>query len=152
MKILHMMKKQPKRKNNSTNNTNMIYINSGVKKIEEKKEEDVKNFLICVLGLQNYNLYQMFRSAHEQEIKNLFPPYEYKKEEIPELILNKQNEELISKVNKKNKKNNKYILLSKDNKIIFTLDKAYLINRDFNKFAVNYRSQKNKVKEEKRII
>ena len=116
---------------------------------EKIKKEDVKNFLICVLGLQNYNLYQMFRSAHEQEIKNLFPPYEYKKEEIPELILNKQNEELISKVNKKNKKNNKYILLSKDNKIIFTLDKAYLINRDFNKFAVNYRSQKNKVKEEK---
>ena len=116
---------------------------------EKIKKEDVKNFLICVLGLQNYNLYQMFRSAHEQEIKNLFPPYEYKKEEIPELILNKQNEELISKVNKKNKKNNKYILLSKDNKIIFTLDKAYLINRDFNKFAVNFRSQKNKVKEEK---
>ena len=116
---------------------------------EKIKKEDVKNFLICVLGLQNYNLYQMFRSAHEQEIKNLFPPYEYKKEEIPELILNKQNEELISKVNKKNKKNNKYILLSKDNKIIFTLDKAYLINRDFNKFAVNFRSQKNKIKEEK---
>ena len=63
--------------------------------------------------------------------------------------MNKQNEELISKVNKKNKKNNKYILLSKDNKIIFTLDKAYLINRDFNKFAVNFRSQKNKIKEEK---
>ena len=116
---------------------------------EKIKKEDLKNFLICVLGLQNFNLYQMFRTAHEQEIKNLFPPYEYKKEEIPELILNKQNEELISKVNKKNKKNNKYILLSKDNKIIFTLDKAYLINRDFNKFAVNYRSQKNKVKEEK---
>jgi len=116
---------------------------------EKIKQEDVKNFLICVLGLQNYNLYQMFRTAHEQEIKNLFPPYQYKKEEIPELILNRQNEELISKVNKKNKKNNKYILLSKDNKIIFTLDKAYLINRDFNKFAVNYRSQKNKVKEER---
>ena len=113
------------------------------------KISDAKNFLICVLGLQNYNLYHMFRTEHEHELKSLFPPYEYKKEEIPGLILQKQNEELLSKINKKNKRNNKYISLSTDNQIIFTLDKAFLINRDFNKFAINYRSKKNKVKEEK---
>ena len=113
------------------------------------KINDVKNFLICVLGLQNYNLYHMFRTEHEHELKAIFPPYEYKKEEIPELILQKQSEELLSKINKKHKKNNKYFSVSKDNEIIFTLEKAFLINRDFNKFAVNYRSKKNKVKEEK---
>ena len=113
------------------------------------KISDAKNFLICVLGLQNYNLYHMFRTEHEHELKSLFPPYEYKKEEIPGLILQKQNEEFLSKINKKNKRNNKYISLSTDNQIIFTLDKAFLINRDFNKFAINYRSKKNKVKEEK---
>ena len=117
---------------------------------EEKiKIEDIKNFLICVLGLQNYNLYQIYKSKHEHEIKTMFPPDKYKKEEIPELLLSKQNEELNSKINKKNTKNNKYISLSKYDEIIFTLEKAFLINRDFNKFAVNYRSQKNKAKEEK---
>jgi hypothetical protein len=121
-----------------------------MKKSEEKiKTSDVKNFLICVLNLQNYNLYQIYKSKHEHEIKDMFPPEKYKKEEIPELILNKQNEELISKINKKNTKNNKYISFSKDGEIIFTLEKSFLINRDFNKFAVNYRSQKNKIKEEK---
>ena len=108
---------------------------------------DVKNFLICVIGLQNFNLYQMYKTQHEHDLKDEFPLYKYKKEEIPELILEKQNKELISQINKKNKKNNKYFSLSKDNKIIFTLEKSNIINRDFNKFAVNYRSQKKKNKE-----
>jgi hypothetical protein len=34
----------------------------------------------------------MFRTEHEHELKSLFPHYEYKKEEIPGLILQKQNE------------------------------------------------------------
>ena len=110
---------------------------------------DAKNFLICVLGLQNFHLYQMYKSQHEQELKDEFPLYQYKKEEIPELILNKQNKELISKINKTSKKNNKYISLSKDYSIIFTLEKSFIINRDFNKLALNYRSQKKKDKEEK---
>ena len=110
---------------------------------------DIKNFLLCVLDLQNYNLYQMFKSTHEQELKNLFPPDKYKKEEIPELILIKQNEELISKIDKTNKLNNKYFSVSTDNKIIFTIDKSQNIKKDFNIFGFNYRSKKKKVKEDK---
>ena len=109
---------------------------------------DIKNFLICVLGLQNYNLYHIFISTHEdQEIKKLFPQNKYKNEDIPALILNQQNDELISQIDQNNKKNNKYISISYDNQIIFTLEKAISINRHFNKFAVNYRSKKNKIKE-----
>ena len=113
---------------------------------EKIQLDDVRNFLICVIGLQNYNLYQLYKTNHEQELKTLFPLDKYKKEEIPELILAKYNEELNSRIDKKNKKNNKYICLSKDNKIIFTLEKAFLINRDFHRLTVNYRSQKKKNK------
>ena len=68
---------------------------------------DIKNFLICVLGLQNYNLYHIFISTHEdQEIKKLFPPNKYKNEDIPSLILNQQNDELISQIDQSNKKIN----------------------------------------------
>ena len=113
---------------------------------EKIKLEDIRNFLICIIGLQNYNLYQIYKANHEQDLKKIFPPDKYKKEEIPELILSKYNEELNSKIDKKNKKNNKYIALSKENKIIFTSEKAFLINRDFHKLAVNYRSKKKKNK------
>ena len=160
--ILGMAHYPPPEKNEKDDNTvddynlksrerKLIRDSFNIMKISEEKIkiEDIRNFLICVLGLQNYNLYQIYKSKHEHEIKNIFPSDKYKKEEIPELILAKQNEELISKIAKKNKKNNKYISLTKYNEIIFPLEKAFLINRDFNKFAVNYRSQKNKAKEEK---
>ena len=160
--ILGMAHYPPPEKNEKDDNTvddynlksrerKLIRDSFNIMKISEEKIkiEDIRNFLICVLGLQNYNLYQIYKSKHEHEIKNIFPSDKYKKEEIPELILAKQNEELISKIAKKNKKNNKYISLTKHNEIIFPLEKAFLINRDFNKFAVNYRSQKNKAKEEK---
>ena len=62
---------------------------------------DVKNFLICLLDMQNYNLYQMYKSIHEQELKDKYPPLNCKKEDIPELIVTKQNEELSSKIDKK---------------------------------------------------
>ena len=128
-------------KNLVSDTYNLLKING-----EKIKLNDVRNFLICIIGLQNYNLYQLYKTNHEQELKTLFPTDKYKKEEIPELILAKYNEELNSKIDKKNKKNNKYISLSKENKIIFTLEKAFLINRDFHRLAVNYRSQKKKNK------
>ena len=86
---------------------------------EKAKTTDIRNFLIFVLDNQNYDLYQNYKTNHEQEIKDLFPAEKYKKEEIPELILKKQNEELLSNIDKTNNKNNKYFSLSKDNKIIF---------------------------------
>ena len=46
---------------------------------DKAKIIDIKNFLICVVDMQNYNLYQMFKSAHEQELKELFPPDKFKK-------------------------------------------------------------------------
>ena len=116
---------------------------------DKAKIIDIKNFLICVVDMQNYNLYQMFKSAHEQELKELFPPEKFKKEDIPELIITKQNEELLSKIDKTNKKNNKYFSISTENKIIFTLDKSPTIKKDFNMFSLNYRNQKKKSRDDK---
>ena len=116
---------------------------------DKAKIIDIKNFLICVVDMQNYNLYQMFKSAHEQELKELFPPEKFKKEDIPELIITKQNEELLSKIDKANKKNNKYFSISTENKIIFTLDKSATIKKDFNMFSLNYRNQKKKSRDDK---
>ena len=116
---------------------------------DKAKIIDIKNFLICVVDMQNYNLYQMFKSAHEQELKELFPPEKFKKEDIPELIITKQNEELLSKIDKANKKNNKYFSISTENKIIFTLDKSPTIKKDFNMFSLNYRNQKKKSRDDK---
>ena len=112
---------------------------------------DVKNFLICLLDMQNYNLYQMYKSIHEQELKEKFPLVNCKKEDIPELIVTKQNEELLTNIDKKNKLNNKYFSISIDNKIIFSLEKIPNIKKDFKIFALNYRNQKKKVKSDKII-
>ena len=116
---------------------------------EKAKTTDIRNFLIFVLDNQNYDLYQNYKTNHEQEIKDLFPAEKYKKEEIPELILKKQNEELLSNIDKTNNKNNKYFSLSKDNKIIFTLEKSSNIKKDFSIFGLNYRNKRTKGKEEK---
>ena len=116
---------------------------------EKVKTKDIRNFLIFVLDNQNYDLYQQYKTNHEQDLKNLFPVDKYKKEEIPELILKKQNEELLSNIDKTNKNNNKYFYVSKDKKIIFTLDKSQNIKKDFSMFGLNYRNKRKKGKEEK---
>ena len=123
-------------------------------KLKRKKVKlnNVKNFLICALGMQNYNLYQIYIDSHEQELKNLFPLSKYKKEEIPELIVIKQNEELLSNLSKKcktNKNPNKYYKISKNKEMIFTSENASNIKKDFSIFGVNYRKQKRLTKEEK---
>ena len=116
---------------------------------EKVKTNDIKNFFLYVLDNQNYDLYQQYKIAHEQELKDMFPLEKYKKDEIPELILIKQNEELSSNIDKSNNKNNKYFSVSKDNKIIFTLEKSQNIKKDFSMFALNYRNKRKKGKEEK---
>ena len=130
---------------------NLINHSFNLLKLDQEKIKtiDIKNFLIFVLDNQNYDLYQQYKTNHEQEIKDLFPPEKYKKEDIPELILKKQNEELLSNIDKTKQKNNKYFSLSKDGKIIFTLDKSSNIKKDFNMFGLNYRNKRKKGKEEK---
>ena len=110
---------------------------------------DIKNFLICILDFTNYNLYLMFKASHEQDLKDIFPQDKYKKDDIPELIFNKQNEELISQVDKANKLNNRYFSVSLNNKLIFTLDKSANIKKDFSLFSLNYRNQKKKNNDDK---
>ena len=114
---------------------------------------DVKNFLIYMLNIQNYELYQQFKLKHTpEELKIMFPQDKFKKEDIPELMIKKQNEELMENIDKTNKNNNKYISFSKDNKIIFTLDKSYLIKKDFDLFSLNYRNKKKQSKGEDKVI
>ena len=132
---------------------NLISDSFNLLKLDQDKVKtiNIRNFLMFVLDNQNYDLYQQYKTNHEQELKDLFPPDKYKKDEIPELILKKQNEQLLSNVDKSNKKNNKYFYVSHDNKIIFTLDKSNNIKKDFSMFALNYRNKRRKGKEEQII-
>ena len=66
-------------------------------------------------------------------------------------MLKKYNEELLSEIDNSNPKNIKYYYVSKDNKIIFTLDKSPLIKKDFNMLSLNYMNQKKKSNDEKII-
>ena len=150
----NILKKDKKEKNGVQIEENKLVNDSfNILKLKRKKVKlkNVKNFLICALGLQNYNLYRMFMDSHEHEIKKLFPLSKYKKEEIPELIIIKQNEELLSKISKKINNNNKYFQISKNREMFFTSEKASNIKLDFSTFGVNYRKKKQRVKEEKLI-
>ena len=132
---------------------NLISDSFNLLKLDQDKVKtiNIRNFLMFVLDNQNYDLYQQYKTNHEQELKDLFPTDKFKKDEIPELILKKQNEEMLSNVDKSNKKNNKYFYVSQDNKIIFTLDKSNNIKKDFSMFALNYRNKRRKGKEEQII-
>ena len=112
-------------------------------------------FLISVLGLSNYDLYRQFKSNHqESEISNLISDKTSKDEKL-EIMINKQNSENESKINKDNKKDNKYVSFDNDNKLIIPINKSKLIRRDFQLFKITYMSsrtnlkKKDKVKEEK---
>ena len=127
----------------------LVKYSFNILKLEQNKNKikliDIKNFLIFVLDNQLYNFYYQFKRKHRpEEIKNLFPSNKFKKECIPDEIIKRYNEELISEVDKTNPKNNKYYYVSKDNKIIFTLDKLQFIKKDFNIFSINYRNHKEK--------
>ena len=105
-------------------------------------KEDAKNFLICILGIQKYEFYKRYKTQHESELKELFPQNKIKKEDLPELIIRKQNEEILTNVDKNNEKNNKYSYHTNDGKIYFSLEKGHSIKKDFSMFALNYRNSK----------
>ena len=102
-------------------------------------KEDIKNFLICIVGLQKYYFYYTLKSRQEKENEEEF---KCKKEDIPDYSIKKINEEILSKIDKNNEKNNKYIYRSNDGKIYIPLDKGNIIKKDFNIFALNYRNSK----------
>jgi hypothetical protein len=102
-------------------------------------KEDIKNFLICVVGLQKYYFYYTYKSTHEKEIEE---EIKCKKEDLPELLIKKYNEEILTKVDKNNEKNNKYCYRTNDGKIYISLEKGHSIKKDFNMMALNYRNSK----------
>ena len=101
-------------------------------------KEDIKNFLICIVGLQKYYFYYTYKSKHEKELEE----EKCKKEDLPELIIKKMNEEILSNVDKNNEKNNKYCYKTNDGKVFISLEKGHSIKKDFNFFALNYRNSK----------
>ena len=113
----------------------------------EISKENIKNFLLCVLGLQKYEFYIRYKKEHESELKDLFPQNKFKKEDVPELIIKKQNEEIISKVDKNSEKNNKYAYRTNDGKIYISLEKGHSIKKDFSMLALNYRNSKKQSKD-----
>ena len=126
-------------------------LNELIKSIKNNQNEinkdDIKNFIICILGIQKYVFYQRFKSQHEPELKELFPINKYKKEDIPELMILKENKDILSKVDKNSEKNNKYSYHSNDGKIYISLEKGHSIKKDFSIFALNYRNSKKPSKE-----
>ena len=108
----------------------------------EISKEIIKDFLICVLGLQKYEFYHRYKKEHESELKDLFPQNKFKKEDVPELIIKKRNEEIISKVDKNSEKNNKYAYRTSDGNIYISLEKGHSIKKDFSMLALNYRNSK----------
>ena len=68
----------------------------------EVNKEDIKDFLICVLGVQKYDFYRRYKPQFESELKQTNPQKKIVKEELPELIIKKQNGEILSKVDKNN--------------------------------------------------
>ena len=101
-------------------------------------KEDIKNFLICIVGLQKYFFYYTYKSKHEKELEE----EKCKKEDLPELIIKKMNEEILSHVDKNNEMNNKYCYKTNDGKVFISLEKGHSIKKDFNFFALNYRNSK----------
>ena len=118
----------------------------------ELSKEDIKNFLICVLGNQKYEFYRRYKNQHENELKDIFPPAKCKKEDIPDLIIKKQNEEILTKVDKNNEKNSKYAYKTNDGKLYFSLEKGHAIKKDFSMFALNYRNNKKPSKDVNKLL
>ena len=118
----------------------------------EINKEDIKNFLICVLGNQKYEFYRRYKTQHEPELKDMFPQPKFKKEDIPELMIKKQNEEILSKINKNSEKNSKYAYRADDGKVYFSLEKGRLIKKDFDMFALNYRNSKKPSKDVNKLL
>ena len=102
-------------------------------------KEDIKNFLICVVGLQKYYFYYTYKTSHEKEVEE---EIKCKKEDLPEILIKKYNEELLTKVDKNNEKNNKYCYRTNDGKVYISLEKGHSIKKDFNMMALNYRNSK----------
>ena len=146
---------------NSTENTNTLktdenkLISEIVKCLKnesnEINKEDIKNFLICVLGIQKYAFYHKYKTEHESQLKELYPPNKFKKEDIPEIFIKKHNEELLSNVEKNNEKNTKYSYHANTGKIYISLEKGHAIKKDFNLLALNYRNYKDPSKENKAL-
>ena len=118
------------------------------------KISNLKLFLIFLLNLHNYYFYHEFKKNHNaQEIQKIFPLDKYQKEEIPEFMVKKYNEELLSEIDKNNPRNTKYFFISKKNgKIIFTLENYIYIKNDFSLFNLNYLNQKSVNKSKKNIF
>ena len=108
----------------------------------ELNKEDIKNFLICILGIQKYDFYRRYKTQFETELKQVNPQKKVQKDELPELIIKKQNAEILSKVDRNNEKNNKYAYRTNDGKIYISLEKGHSIKKDFSMLALNYRNSK----------
>ena len=66
-----------------------LFMNNFKNEENQINKEDFKNFLICVVGLQKYYFYYLYKSQHDKEISEEF---KCKKEDIPELIIKKEKE------------------------------------------------------------
>ena len=116
-----------------------LFMNNFKNEENQINKEDFKNFLICVVGLQKYYFYYSYKSQHDKEISEEF---KCKKEDIPELIIKKENEIILSKIDRNSEKNNKYCYKTNDGKIYISLEKGHAIKKEFNMLALNYRNSK----------
>ena len=127
-------------------------INSLKNEQNELNKEDIKNFLICILGIQKYDFYHKYKTQFESELKQTNPQKKIQKEDLPELIIKKQNAEILSQVDRNNEKNNKYAYRTNDGKIYISLEKGHSIKKDFSMLALNYRNSKKPSKDVNKLL
>ena len=105
--------------------------------------QNLRKFLLCVVGLHYYTLYEEFKSTHtNKEIEDLLS-----KSNIPQTSQDKlqffiltQDANNSASINQTNEQNNKYISYSSkdETSIIIPISKAKKIKKDFDLFAITY--------------
>ena len=129
--------------------------------------DSLKKFLICVISLHMYTLYESYKSAHsskeidsksQNEGQNENATTEQKPQspvEKIEFMITSQDAENSSKINQDDQRNNRYVSYSSNNpgEIIIPIQKAKKIKKDFNLLAITYMASRTSKKPvEKKII
>ena len=131
-------------------NTLITDISNSLKNTNDKIPiQNLRKFLLCVVGLHYYTLYEEFKSTHtNKEIEDLLSKSntntaQTSQDKLQFFILT-QDTTNSALINQSNDQNNKYISYSSkdESSIIIPITKAKKIKKDFDLFAITYISSR----------
>ena len=131
-------------------NTLITDISNSLKNPNDKIPiQNLRKFLLCVVGLHYYTLYEEFKSTHtNKEIEDLLSKSnantaQTSQDKLQFFILT-QDTTNSALINQSNDQNNKYISYSSkdESSIIIPITKAKKIKKDFDLFAITYISSR----------